>query len=109
MNDGDVKKITQAVREAVKADVREIVKEEVEGALATITQDLGEVKQDLKEVKDTQENQVLPSVITTETTIKGYADAYKTNKVNIERLDDRVTKLEDNAGIIPPSEFTIQR
>lgn len=49
------------------------------------------------------------AVVELESTVKGYADAYKTNKANIERLDDRVTKLEDNAGIIPPSEFAIQR
>lgn len=49
------------------------------------------------------------AVVELESTIKGYADAYKTNKANIERLDNRVTKLEDNVGIIPPLEFTIQR
>ena len=49
------------------------------------------------------------AVVELESTIKGYADAYKTNKANIERLDDRVTKLEDNAGIMPPPGFTIQR
>lgn len=49
------------------------------------------------------------AIIELESTIKGYADAYKTNKANIERLDDRVTKLEDRAGIVPPPEYTIQR
>ncbi len=49
------------------------------------------------------------AIVELESTIKGYADAYKTNKVNIERLDDRVSKLEDNSGIIPPPEFAIQR
>lgn len=64
---------------------------------------------DLKEVKDTQEKQVLPSVITTESIIKGYADAYKTNKANIIRLDTRVTGLEDRAGITSSPDFAIQR
>ena len=102
-----------------KDDIKEVLEETLE----PIKKDLQEVKKDLQEVKYTQaehtkilaehkeilEERVLPSVITTETTVTGYADAYKTNKANIERLDDRVTKLEDNAGIIPPPEFTIQR
>ncbi|SRR3989344_4675833 len=49
------------------------------------------------------------AVVELESTIKGYADAYKTNKTNIERLDDRVIQLEDKTGIIPPPELTIQR
>ncbi len=49
------------------------------------------------------------AVVELETTIKGYADAYKTNKANIEKLDDRVIKLEDKAGLVSPPEFTIQR
>lgn len=67
------------------------------------------IRKDLEEVKETQEQRVLPSVITTETTVKGYADAYKTNKANIERLDERVAKLEDNSGITVPSDLAIQR
>ena len=88
----------------------------LEETLEPIKKDLQEVKKDLQEVKYTQAEhteilgkRVLPSVITTETTVKGYADAYKTNKANIERLDDRVIKLEDRAGITPAPEFTIQR
>lgn len=77
--------------------------------LNNIREDLDIVKADLQEVKDTQEQRVLPSVITTETTVKGYADAYKTNKANIERLDERVAKLEDNAGITVTSDLVIQR
>lgn len=49
------------------------------------------------------------AVVELESTVKGYADAYKTNKANIERLDDRVIKLEDDAGIMTPPELTIQR
>lgn len=49
------------------------------------------------------------AVVELESTVKGYADACKTNKANIERLDDRVSELETNAGITPPPELTIQR
>lgn len=49
------------------------------------------------------------ALIEIEGTLKGYADSYKTNKSNIERLDVRVSELEDHAEIIPPPELTIQR
>ncbi len=97
MNQNDIKKLLEESLAPLQSGLDEVKK------------DLNELKQGLNEVKNTQENQVLPSVITTKTTIKGYADAYKTNIANIERLDDRVTKLEDKAGIIPPPEFVIQR
>lgn len=85
------------------------LKKLLDEALKPLKEGQDKLRKDLKEVKDTQEKQVLPSVITTESTVKGYADAYKTNKANIERLDNRVAKLENNAGITPPPEFTIQR
>lgn len=76
--------------------------------LTSIRKDLDEVKDDLKEVKQTQQSHT-GSLMSIEATLNGYADAYKVNKVNIERLDERVAKLEDNAGIIPPSDLVIQR
>lgn len=94
MNDEDLKKITQAVREAVKEDVREVIKDEVDTALEPVHQKL---------------DALTGSVIQIETTLEGYADSYKINKSNIERLDNRVTEVEDKTGIIPPQEFTIQR
>lgn len=90
MNDVDLNKITQSVREAVKEDVREIVKEELEP-----------VHQKLDALSS--------SVVQIEATLEGYADAYKVNKKNIERLDGRVIELEDKAGIIPNPDFAIQR
>lgn len=49
------------------------------------------------------------AVVELESTIRGYADAYKTNKANIERLDDRVSTLEDRSGITSPPELIIHR
>lgn len=49
------------------------------------------------------------SIVELESTVKSYADAYKINKANIERLDDRLKPLEDHAGIIPQPELAIQR
>ncbi len=53
------------------------------------------LRQDIKELKDVQENRLLPSVTEVEVTVKSYADSYKINKGNIERLDERLTTVED--------------
>ncbi len=74
-----------------------------------LDQALEPIKKDLQEVKETQEERVLPSVIHTETVLEGYADSYKTNKKNIERLDERLSKFEGDAGVILPPELAIQR
>lgn len=63
----------------------------------------------LSEHTDLLERRILPSVIETETTIRVYADAYKTNKANIERLDERVTRFEDKEDYIVPSNLVIHR
>lgn len=97
MNDNDYKKIA------------DLVDERVNRALEPIKNDLTELKQDLKDVKDTQEERVLPSVTGIEVTIKSYADSYKINKGNIERLDERLTVVEDQLEIQPSDQLAIQR
>ena len=49
------------------------------------------------------------AIVQLESTVNGYGDMYKINKSNIERLDDRVAELEENADITPPPELAIQR
>lgn len=92
-------------------------------AIAPLQKDLTEVKKTqtrlqssfeqlqvtVSEVQDTLDNRVLPSVIETEVTIKSYADSYKINKGNIERLDERLTTVEDQLDIQPSDQFAIQR
>lgn len=95
MNDNDYKKIA------------DLVDERVNRALEPIKNDLTELKQDLKDVKDTQEERVLPSVTEIEVTIKSYADSYKINKGNIERLDERLTTVEDQLEIQPSDQLAI--
>lgn len=49
------------------------------------------------------------SLMNIEATLEGYADAYKVNKSNIERLDERLSKAEDQLDIPVPPELAIQR
>jgi len=44
-----------------------------------------------------------------EATLEGYADVYKVNKGNIERLDAGLVEVEDQLNIAVPSELVIQR
>lgn len=67
------------------------------------------LRDDIKELKDVQENRLLPSVTELEVTVKSYADAYKVNKGNIERLDERLTTVEDELEIRPSDQLAIQR
>ena len=80
--------------------LRKIVKEVVDVALEPI-------KRDLSEVKDTQETRVLPSVVTTENTIKVYSDMYKLNNDNMKKLEKRIETLEDEVGIQPSPELVL--
>ena len=59
-------------------------------AIAPIRNDLAEVKQTQAEMKDTLDNRILPPVTEMEITLKSYADMYKINKGNIERLDKEI-------------------
>lgn len=79
----------------------------LEEALGPIKKGQDELKKDLQEVKDTQEERILPSVITIETEIKTYADMYKINNSNSKKLEKRIEVLEDKSDIIPPPEFTL--
>jgi hypothetical protein len=47
---------------------------------------------------DIIENQLLPSVLETENTLKSYGDMYRLNDDNIRKVEKRVQTLEDNAS-----------
>lgn len=80
--------------------LRKIVKEVIDDALEPM-------KKDLAELKDTVENRVLPSVTETEVTLKSYADSYKINQHNIERVDIRLTTVEEKLDIDPPEDLKV--
>ncbi|KKQ66801.1 MAG: hypothetical protein US86_C0003G0044 [Candidatus Daviesbacteria bacterium GW2011_GWA2_38_24] len=76
-------------------------------ALEPIKKDLVEVKKAQADMKDTLDNRVLPSVTETEMTLKSYADSYKINQYNIERVDTRLTTVEKNLNIEPPEDLKV--
>lgn len=66
------------------------------------------MNQKLDEVQETLDSHTA-SLMNIEATLEGYADAYKVNKSNIERLDERLSKAEDQLDIPIPPELAIQR
>ncbi|MBI2601308.1 hypothetical protein HYW42_05155 [Candidatus Daviesbacteria bacterium] len=57
------------------------------------------LREDIKELKDVQENRLLPSVTELEVTVKSCADSYKINQQNIERVDTRLTGVEEELNV----------
>jgi hypothetical protein len=95
MDEQTLKRLLGEALDPLKKDLVEVKK----------TQD--EMKGAIDEIKDTQDNRVLPSVTATELTLKSYSDSYKINRHNIERLDDRLTTAEDQLGITPPEHLKV--
>ncbi len=67
------------------------------------------IKQDLARVNETLDNRVLHSVVETEMTLKSYFDRYEINQHNIERVDTRLTTVEDHLDIEPPEDLRVPR
>lgn len=72
-----------------------------------LDENLKPIKVEQKALRKLIEERVLPPVAYIETTVKGYADSYVTNKDHIGRLNKRVTTVEDKLGIQPAQELTI--
>lgn len=122
--------LVKAIQKAVKNEVRplkdqvEIIKSKVNSRdfFQTVTSDntrtikeqqsimnekLDTLQEDLKEVKELQENRIYPSVVHTEQTIEAFGDAYKINNDNARKLEKRVITLEDHIHIQPPPELLL--
>ena|SRR3989344_9408310 len=69
---------------------------------------LDDIHKDLEEVKETLESHT-GVLVNIESTLEGYADAYKVNKGNIERLDERLAIVETQLEIQPSDQLAIQR
>lgn len=80
--------------------LKKVVKKVVDQALES-------VKKNLAEVKETLDNKVLPSIIETEMILKSYADSYKINQHNIERVDARLTTVEEKLEIEAPEDLKV--
>lgn len=61
---------------------------------------LSVINKKLDDIKDTQDSHTA-SLMDIESKLESYADSYKENQRNIERLDTRLSDVEDNLGVEP--------
>lgn len=67
---------------------------------------LNPIKEDLRDLKD--DVRILKgSVLSIEQTMNSYADSYKINQSNIERVDTRLTIVEEELDIEPPEDLKV--
>lgn len=88
MNDANFKKLLDVSLEPLQKGLGQL-----RVSLEVVRKELDSVKKDLREVKDIQNNRVLPSLIYIETTVKSYADRYVANQDHIRRLDKRLNTV----------------
>lgn len=75
---------------------------------SVMNEKLDAIGQDLEDVKETLRSHT-GALMSIEATLEGYADAYKVNKKNIEKLDERLITAEDQLDIHPPDQLAIQK
>ena len=99
MTDGDVNKIGDLIDQKLKP---------IKETLDSMQQSLDSHTEKLASMEETLDSHT-GSLMNIESTLEGYADSYKVNKGNIERLDERLSKTEDQLDIQVSPELTIQR
>lgn len=113
MSDGDIKKIGDLIDQKVRPLVKTLGS--IQNTLGSMQEDLGSVHKTMDSMQskiDTIQETLdahTGSLMKIEATLEGYADAYKINKGNIERLDERLAKAEDQLDIPVSPELAIQR
>lgn len=94
MDDNDLKKIA------------DLVDERINKALEPVKQQLEDPDTGLKRISRKLDANT-ESVVTIEREIKAYADSYKENQRNIERLDIRLNTVEEELSIEPPEDLRV--
>lgn len=97
-------------------ELLEIIKHKVDlleagrsGQFATtqlIKDQLSVMNQKMDDMKESLDSNTA-SVIEIENILKSYADSYKENQRNIERVDTRLSNVEDNLGIEPHPDLKV--
>lgn len=84
-------------------DFKRLLKE----ALSPIIQTLKDHSKILRHHSEVIDEQLLPSVLETEQTLKAYGDMYKLNRDELRKLEKRLQVVEDKNQIQPPAELIL--
>ncbi len=111
MNDDDLSKLRALIREEIRPvkDIVEVTKKKVDSQelfLHVATENIRSVK-DQQSVMNDKLDSHTATLLNIESTLESYADSYKVNQHNIERLDTRVSIIEDKHDIEPPEELKV--
>lgn len=81
----------------------------VEAAIKPVLDKLNDPDTGLKRLNERVDSNTA-AIVDLESTIKGYADSYKANDINIRKAEERLEILEEDASInVPPGlQFTPQ-
>lgn len=101
MNANDYKKLLEEALDPMKQQLGDI-----EGRLGGVEGKLDDPDIGLKRLNDRVDANTA-AVMELEKTVKGYADSYKINKYNIERVDTRLSKVEDELNIEVPEDLKV--
>lgn len=111
MTDDDFKKLKQLVKEEIRPvkEIVELIKKKVDNQELYIDV----TSHNTRAVKEQQSviNEKLDShsaaLVNIEAKLDGFTDSYKINQHNIERVDTRLSTVEEELGIEPPEDLKI--
>jgi len=108
MDDQVFKKILGEALNPMKEDLKSLKEDvsELKEDVSELKEDVSELKEDVSELKEDVQT-LKGSVLNIERTMTSYKDSYKINQHNIERLDTRVSAVEENLGIEPPDDLKV--
>lgn len=109
MDEQAFKKLLNEALEPIKEDLHGVkdTQARLHTTVTSLHGNIIELQSTVTELKDTLDNRVLPSVTETELTLKSYADSYKINQLNIERVDTRLATVEDKHDIKPSEDLKV--
>lgn len=107
-----LEKLVESIKEIVeitqdKVDKIELLQSVTTGQVRTIKNQQSVFNKKLDELKETIDEQILPSVVTTENTIQAYGDMYKINDDNARKLEKRIEIVETKLEIKPNPEHML--
>lgn len=111
MNDDDLKKLRELIKEEIRPikDIVEMTKKEVDSQeifLHSTTENVRTIKEQ-QSIMNSKLDSHSASLIDIESKLDSYADSYKINQHNIERLDTRLSVVEETLSIAPPEDLKV--
>lgn len=111
MNDSDLKKLRALIKEEIRPvkEIVEIIKKKVDNQelhIHVTTENVRSVKEQQSVINEKLDSHSA-SLVSIESKLDSYADSYKINRHNIERVDTRLSAVEDELNIEVPEDLKV--